>query len=552
MGNVFTNFTSVNRISSTNSFWSIYEAFYEKEPVTIFYHQYKDKKSFESAKNAIHCISLFRHPSILKFKYKFVEENHYCLFASQRVYPLENEIMNLKKDEILFGIQEIINGIEFLNEECNQSFNNLNLNSIYITKDLNFILGDFQFSCSFDSLQSLEKYQNDLKYLLPIEKLKPPEFNDRKRDLLLFPNFLIEINLSNSLKGVSEFKSFKEINSKIQKNNNFIIILNYLKNIKIEKKKEEFFKNLNSKLEKIKNKSQEEKDLILKRVIPKLLQFEILIEKNSEVFYSEFFNFSMNTILNEEEYNKIIIDSFILKSYVYSNHKGLRIILLKYLNDYIWFIKPHLVQSIILEEILKNLNENDEEIYLKSLDSLIILSNYFIKCDEEYNLEIGLNILNDRIIQVLHHSIKNKKKKRRLESILLMFKLWKIHSNLKKEIILSSLKFNLEIDSSNEFKESILNLILLNLSITFNLKELIIDILPLISKLLLHEDDKIRKIANLIFKDSLPLIVNSEDETFKEEELTPLKYLFPGISNVNLIESNIFKDGAIPKLDSSE
>ena len=53
MGNVFTNFTSVSRINSTNKFWSIYEGNLEKEPVTIFYHQFRNKKFFESAKNAI-------------------------------------------------------------------------------------------------------------------------------------------------------------------------------------------------------------------------------------------------------------------------------------------------------------------------------------------------------------------------------------------------------------------------------------------------------------------------------------------------------------------
>ena len=135
-----------------------------------------------------------------------------------------------------------------------------------------------------------------------------------------------------------------------------------------------------------------------------------------------------------------------------------------------------------------------------------------------------------------------------------MFKLWKINLNLKKEIILSSLKFNLndvegegeENEENLKFKDSILDLILLNLNITFNAKELFIDILPLLSKFLLDKNEKLRLKTNLIFKDSLTLILNNSNESFIDIDLIPLNLIFPGISNVNLIETNQFKDGLIP------
>jgi hypothetical protein len=83
MGNQLQSFTSVEKIICKNDFWTIYEGYIEKENVTIFYHDYKDSVSFEAAKNGIQQISVFRHDSILKFKYKEIQEN-YVLFATEK------------------------------------------------------------------------------------------------------------------------------------------------------------------------------------------------------------------------------------------------------------------------------------------------------------------------------------------------------------------------------------------------------------------------------------------------------------------------------------
>jgi hypothetical protein len=83
MGNQLHSFSSVQKIICKNDFWTIYEGYFEKENVTIFYHSYKDSVSFEAAKNAIQHISVFRHDSILKFKYKEIQD-HYVLFATEK------------------------------------------------------------------------------------------------------------------------------------------------------------------------------------------------------------------------------------------------------------------------------------------------------------------------------------------------------------------------------------------------------------------------------------------------------------------------------------
>jgi hypothetical protein len=393
-------------------------------------------------------------------------------------------------------------------------------------------LGDFQYSCSLDELQGLEKYS--LTYMLPNEKLKPPLFENKKRDLILFIEFMKEEmkEIKFEMKKLNKWKDIKL-------NNEFIETLNQFKRMKVlsNEKKEFFFQHL--------MEIQIEKKLFLKRILPILLQIDILIEPKSEIFYNSFFTLD-NDWLNEIEFNQHITP-FLIRNFTYNKHKGLRIILLNYLKIFIWNIKPHIVQSVFMEEILRNLKERDEEIFQKSIESLLMISIYFLKCDEQYQLEIGSTLINENILVSLHHhSVKNHDVTRRMESMLCMLKLWGLHKNVKKEIILSSIQFNLGENSTNEIRELVLNLILINLKITWNFHELVNDILPCISILILNENENIRKISTSIFKECMFLI----SQNTQLEVKTPYKPLipqFPPISNVNLETTNHFKDGLILK-----
>jgi hypothetical protein len=405
------------------------------------------------------------------------------------------------------------------------------MNSIYVTRRGDFVLGDFQYSCSLEELQGLEKYP--LKYMLPNEKLKPPVFENKKRDLILFIEFLKE-----------EFKEMKVEVKKLNKwkdiklNNEFIDTLNQFRRMKVlsNEKKEIFFQHL--------MEIQIEKKLFLKRILPILLQIDILIEPKSEIFYNSFFTLD-NNWLNEIEFNQYITP-FLIRNFSYNKHKGLRIILLNYLKIFIWNIKPHIVQSVFMDEILRNLKEKDEEIFQKSIESILMISIYFLKCDEQYQLEIGSTLINENILVSLHHhSVKNVDVSRRMESILCMLKLWRL-KNVRKEIILSSIQFNLGENSTNEMRELVLNLILINLKITWNFHELVNDILPCVSILLLNENENIRKISTTIFKECMFLMSSQEvvDQPPLYKSLIPQ---FPPISNVTLETTNHFKDGLMLK-----
>lgn len=508
------------KLESENKFFKIYSGYEEKEKITLFYQE----KEENYISNCIKHLKVLKHPNILKFK---GNNNSNKLFKTEYVTPLPLVLQNLKEFEKNYGIYQILMVIEWIHS-MGLLINTLNLNTIYVNSSYDWLLGEFQFCYSENEL---EKVKDCLKYIdikTPNEMIIPPVV-DKNRDYFCLEKIIMELfKDKNDWIEKVQTRNIPELIEILEKECLFIQMNQNLNQIKIKIDKENFFKNLKE------NIKEFDDEIIKKRIIPKVLNIEILLEPNSSHFLSSLF--SPNEILGDKDFEEMI-HPFIIQSFESNRHKGLRIILLNHLKSYIWSFSPHIVQSLILNEVIKTSNESDQELYESSLNSLVVLSIYFKKCDQIFQTDVGQLCINDTILKTISlHTIKNGNDKKRIHALLCLIKLWEFNKNIIKQV----LKINLY---STELKSNTLNILILNHSI-FNKLEIIHHLFPLILPLRLDENQIIREKTNMLMKKWFELLNKENPENMIDEIKDNIN--ISQWMNLNVIQTNNFH-GNLPK-----
>ncbi|TPX43246.1 hypothetical protein SeMB42_g04803 [Synchytrium endobioticum] len=140
--------------------------------------EYKPTKSspdsMDWVKNAVLRLKLLRHPGIIKFT--SVEEGSDAVrVVTEPVYPLKLVLSRLNEEQVILGIRNITETLEFLHSEklCH---NNLKLDSVYVSaEDGRWLIGGMELVTRFDDLSPIMR--SKLRTFLPPD-IVPPEDMD--------------------------------------------------------------------------------------------------------------------------------------------------------------------------------------------------------------------------------------------------------------------------------------------------------------------------------------------------------------------------------------
>eukprot|EP01080_Neovahlkampfia_damariscottae_P005929 gene5929-9759_t len=517
--------------SKKTQFWKMYNAKMNENSneVTVFEFSGTEELLMECSQKSLSAIKQLRHPSILKYvDNQIVDKNNFYL-ATSRVVPLVNVLQQLEASEILLGLSEIVDAIKFIHS-YEKNHNNINLESIYVTvdKQRKFVLGDFFFYSD----------KNDEKFL---DKVKTLRKETTKSDFDSFLNLISTLKkyLGTTLQN-EKFSNFHEfLDLEVIKNDSFIHLMSFLSDMQVKsnKEKEEFFKNLDSEIRGL------PLELVKKRLLPRFLSFPFFTEPSS-IYFMKFFltpskeNSKNSGLLSEDEFQSLMIP--FLKTCFSSKNRSLRLKLLQTLDYFVMNLDLIYTEKYLADIILDGIYDLNDDLVMHSMDALIILSRNLSKTKN------GLHVINTKILPSLHQFVVSHEIPMSLRSHALscLIKNWSI-GQIKRGIILSAIEKSIY-DESFELKLHLLNNILMHLQY-FDPRYLVSVILNMILPLALHEKIEVRSKTARVIKGILSHIDDVNIEKYNYGKVTSKEFnvtvdtIFPVTSHNKIIRIQKFK-----------
>ncbi|KAG2383180.1 hypothetical protein C9374_004517 [Naegleria lovaniensis] len=561
------------------------------------------KTIIECARKGMKFIKTLRHPSIIKYVDDLEISPAHFYIATEPVVPLRSILPNLEMSEILLGLHQIASALNFLNEQCQVTFNNLHLDSVYVTKDkqMRWMLGDFQFALEFNNLdKDIFEKTKEMRYsetITPEEGMKKfQKYTPTCRDVYAFEKLASKIfaeieesckknNISNDLtyqhflklpaikywmgkalesepQSRATFSSFLKL--KIFEQDPLCSIMLFFDDMRLKKpsEKEAFFKDLKSHVSKL------SLPVFKNRILPRMLTLPFVTEPASGTFLAHLFSPKESSkrgvegILSGKDYEDHII-TFIRKCYLSKNY-SLRMRILQTLEYYQNQIAPQVAISEIIPEIMRGMKDSNNEIVMFTMNACVSFSKYLVSHDKS---SIGLEIINNQFLPALHHyAVQNSIPKQavtmdasniesvialRSHALLCLVEQWNI-PGVHKGIILTALHANLFDKEIFELKVHALNVILIHMS-RFDPRELMTYIMRPVLPLTLHEREQVRSKASQVLKVAIETLgevdlskCNLGMITSPNDGISNVTPLFPATSQKELVRHEIFT-GQSPK-----
>ncbi|XP_066293399.1 protein-associating with the carboxyl-terminal domain of ezrin-like [Branchiostoma lanceolatum] len=370
--------------------------------VSVFVHKSTQPKEDPVIQNAAKQLKILRHPTILRF-FDTCQNVEGTYLITESVRPLELVIDALTSAEICAGLFNVIEALSFLHERGGVCHNNVCMSSIYVSGDGSWRLGGFEHLCKFE--QATPEYLSKGRHLRNAQYLPPEEKEDQyvlnvqyghARDAYAFGilaeqmlEYLSEMggmcktfelsvsegllhpdpNARPKLKTLLSDKIFK---------NDYLEIMNFLKNITVkdEEEKNFFFSTLAAKVYSL------PPALVATRLVPQLMTRLVMAEPVAvESFYphlltpstektrsEEFIPGQVNPVLPAAVYREHVIP--ILADLFAVHEEHVRMILLHHFSAFVEQFDPELIRRRILRQLLLGLKDTNDQIVAATLRAL--------------------------------------------------------------------------------------------------------------------------------------------------------------------------------------
>eukprot|EP00058_Branchiostoma_floridae_P006974 XP_002592462.1 hypothetical protein BRAFLDRAFT_118920 [Branchiostoma floridae] len=140
--------------------------------VSVFVHKTTQAKEDPVIQNAAKQLKILRHPTILRF-FDTCQNVEGTYLITESVRPLELVIDTLTSAEICAGMFNVIEALSFLHERGGVCHNNVCMSSIYVSGDGSWRLGGFEHLCKFE--QASPEYLDKGRHLRNPQYLPPEE-----------------------------------------------------------------------------------------------------------------------------------------------------------------------------------------------------------------------------------------------------------------------------------------------------------------------------------------------------------------------------------------
>ncbi|XP_035684200.1 protein-associating with the carboxyl-terminal domain of ezrin-like [Branchiostoma floridae] len=370
--------------------------------VSVFVHKTTQAKEDPVIQNAAKQLKILRHPTILRF-FDTCQNVEGTYLITESVRPLELVIDTLTSAEICAGMFNVIEALSFLHERGGVCHNNVCMSSIYVSGDGSWRLGGFEHLCKFEqaSPEYLDKgrHLRNPQYLPPEEKEGKYVLNvqcGHARDAYAF-GILAEQMLEYLTEMGGMCKTFELsvsegllhpdpsarpklktlLSNKIFKND-YLEIMNFLKNITVkdEEEKNFFFSMLAAKVYSL------PPVLVATRLVPQLMTRLVMAEPVAvESFYphlltpsteknrsEEFIPGQVNPILPAAVYREHVIP--ILADLFAVHEEHVRMILLHHFPAFAEQFDPELIRRRILRQLLLGLKDTNDQIVAATFRAL--------------------------------------------------------------------------------------------------------------------------------------------------------------------------------------
>eukprot|EP00842_Homolaphlyctis_polyrhiza_P003724 jgi/Hompol1/4352/HPOL_003593-RA len=354
-------------------------------------------------------LKTIRHPGLIKFIAGEARGDR-LFVVTEPVQRLSSILRSMSEEEVCLGIYGILRTLEFLHS-IGICHNNVHLNSVFVTQDRKWVLGNLEFARSTDRISSdlIEKISFYYPDAIAIPEDQDPNLNSSPspaRDcfavaqlisIIIAPYLMPEQSQSGALAFAwrnlqdsadrmasrapeSRPSIFTVLDTPFFRNNVLIeVVEKFLKEIRAipPELKHSMFGQLFSKLLCLPPKTVNE------FLLPRILNHELFAEPGAHEFYSELFTpgFALSSrvtsspesahIITREAYIGLIVP--FLKQCFAIRQFETRVFMLRTIDRYIDVlceVEPDILESLIIRELVLGMDDADDSIYVLSVCAL--------------------------------------------------------------------------------------------------------------------------------------------------------------------------------------
>nr|XP_002127426.5 protein-associating with the carboxyl-terminal domain of ezrin [Ciona intestinalis] len=373
------------------------------DSVNVFTKVWRKNKSPCPLDLCAKLLRVLRHPNILRFVGCIPVESEIHLIT-ELASPIST-IDDLDANEICSGLYDIALALQFMHDKAKVSHNNVRFESIYVTKDGVWKLGDFEHACPFaEANEEQMKVAYKSNSIIPPEeqaqgnKLKLPHKNEHAHcrdvyafgillqhyaDQLRFATLLTKAKVSEHIEDIirSDYENrptMTEVISMPILHSTYINIVNFLQSVTLKsaREKEEFFQMLLLKLK----DSHIFAEVVAKRIIPLLLTPVILSDQYAVKHVIQHIlcpvgetvtkrpKDGQGGVLPESTFARHVIPKIV--ELFQSRLIHVRMILVENFSKYVHLFEKSVLNNVVLPEILLGLSDSNNQLVQGSLRAL--------------------------------------------------------------------------------------------------------------------------------------------------------------------------------------
>eukprot|EP00939_MAST-03C_sp_MAST-3C-sp1_P005128 g5128.t1 len=357
----------IRAYENNNGKWKMYNGVSKDgKPASVFK---VEEPRTEVSGNALKRAKTLRHPSILTFVDGVQREND-TIIVTERAIPLVqwyHQQESVRKDVVLLGFSQILEGLKFLNMDCNLSHGNITASSVFVAESGDWKLGGLDLTSEYRSDGGVPHLWTVNPRYVPA-KMQDPERSAGRRaatpwssDVWSFASMISETIGSSELPAIVRQCCAKMMDRNARRRPSpkkilaqkffaedpLVSVVRELQNWALLDAGQQvaFFKKVNPLIETF------PKATCRHRLLPVLLESIRVAEKSSDASASLALApvLSIGKDLNEEDFNELVVPPVV--RLFSSNNRATRLQLLKHAE----IVVPKIPQKVVNESIFRDI-----------------------------------------------------------------------------------------------------------------------------------------------------------------------------------------------------